>query len=429
MSAMQIAAGAAAAATHHSSADARPSGVPVKRDPALLMQPERLAALQPSRLSASRALMVRAIRERWAIERLDWSIDAKSRGTALYRITTPGAIFDFPVYSFEYRSEGRTGRIIGRAWDMMGALIEGPASDAEIEQTGRELPKLYQGRATPRTLIWCRANRSSRAFDHTVASLAAGRQPDLAEIAQVGYLMRNTGLDGNGTFGTRSFRALEPGHVLGAAAVRTDALRVHDARVRDRPGPSPRARSSRPTPSRSIRGCNATSVSATARRSGSCCSSTITRTWSTAGWTRARKRSLRRSPSAGAAATPALRRLRQLVGRAITFREQDRMEYEAFAPSDRIAAELHGVRDAIDATLADPRLSRFAISDRRALRPRRTRPARRDDGNRAVAGDRARAGSCDTLGSTLAVDEEFTTRPACACRSCATSCTTNMAGR
>ena len=160
MSAMHMAA-AAAAAAQHSSACVQQSPVPSKRDPAVLMQPARLAALQPSRLSASRALMVRAIRERWAIERLGWNIDAQSRGTALYRITTPGGIFDFPVYSFEYKSEGRTGRIIGRAWDMMAALIEGPATSAEIEQTGIELPKLYQGRATPRTLIWCRANRSS----------------------------------------------------------------------------------------------------------------------------------------------------------------------------------------------------------------------------------------------------------------------------
>src|SRR5205085_12301139 len=94
VSAMQMAADGAATAAQQSIARASHSAVPSKRDPALLMQPARLAALQPSRLSASRALMVRAIRERWAIERLDWNIDAKSRGTALYRITTPGGIFD-----------------------------------------------------------------------------------------------------------------------------------------------------------------------------------------------------------------------------------------------------------------------------------------------------------------------------------------------
>src|SRR5205085_1443864 len=74
--------------------------------------------------------------------------------------------------------------------------------------------KLYAGRATPGTLIWCRSNRSARVFNHTVESLAAGRQPDVAVLADACYLMRNTGLDGNGTFGTRSYRALEDTHPL-----------------------------------------------------------------------------------------------------------------------------------------------------------------------------------------------------------------------
>jgi len=105
MSALQARAAAAAAADSPASASAPyprdPAARPRPRDASVLMQPARLAALQPSRLSASRALMVRAIRERWKIELHDWSIDQASRGTALYRITTPGGIFDFPVYSFE----------------------------------------------------------------------------------------------------------------------------------------------------------------------------------------------------------------------------------------------------------------------------------------------------------------------------------------
>lgn len=44
-----------------------------------------------------------------------------------------------------------------------------------------------------------------RVFDQTLAALAEGRQPSIDELSQVCYLMRNTGLDCNGTFGTRSF--------------------------------------------------------------------------------------------------------------------------------------------------------------------------------------------------------------------------------
>jgi hypothetical protein len=178
------------------------------------MKPERLAAIQPSRVSASRALMNQAVRERWQIKCKRFDIDERARGTALYLIEAGEYRFSFPVYSFEPSSEGRTGRIIGRAWDMMGALIEGEISSEDLETTRKELPKLYEGRATPGTLTWCRSNRSARFFDYALDALASGRQPEVAPLGKTCYLMRNTGLDGNGTFGTRSFLTLEPGHPL-----------------------------------------------------------------------------------------------------------------------------------------------------------------------------------------------------------------------
>ncbi len=184
------------------------------RSPAELMAPATLAAIQPSRISASRALMSRAIRDRWQISCRRFDIDGEGNGVAEYVIDIGDRRFTFPVYSFRPSPTGRTGRIIGRSWDMMGALTEGDMSRADIEITGRELPKLYEGRATPGTLIWCRSNRSARFFDQARHALAAGRQPDVGELAQTCYLMRNTGLDGNGTFGTRTFLTLEADHPL-----------------------------------------------------------------------------------------------------------------------------------------------------------------------------------------------------------------------
>lgn len=328
-------------------------GEPVLRDPAFVMRPERLAALQPSRLSASRALMIRAIRERWSVTRLDWRIDAQSRGTALYRIDTPGGTFDFPVYSFEYRKEGRTGRIIGRSWDMMGALLEGPASADDIEATGRELPKLYRGRATPRTLVWCRSNRSSRAFDHAVDALAAGRQPDMAEIGQVCYLMRNTGLDGNGTFGTRSFRALEPDHplraplaaqMLCAYMMRVFAVDLveHLARAR-----SARACALNPDLARYIGVGNGSALGLVLFVNNH--PRLVDR------WLHAREASILAAKRLhGPAVAPALRHLARLVDRASRFRAEDRMVYEAFAPSAEVARELTDVRARLDTALGQP---------------------------------------------------------------------------
>jgi hypothetical protein len=53
-----------------------------------------------------------------------------------------------------------------------------------------------------------------RAFDLTVDALSQGEQPPARVLGAVCYLMRNTGLDGNGTFGTRSFAAYESDHPL-----------------------------------------------------------------------------------------------------------------------------------------------------------------------------------------------------------------------
>ncbi|MFE6890773.1 hypothetical protein [Streptomyces sp. NPDC057694] len=195
-----------------------PSSVatPVGRTPADLLRPERLAQLPPTRLSASRALVNRMTARHWTVEPLEFAVDDQARGRARYRVRTPDGPFDFVAFSFRPRLEGRTSRIVGTDWDMTGALFDGVADEADLAHTERELPKLYEGRATADTLIWCRSNRSLRLFEHVVDSLAAGRQPDAARLWDVGYLMRNTGLDGNGTFGTRSFAALPEGHPLAA---------------------------------------------------------------------------------------------------------------------------------------------------------------------------------------------------------------------
>ena len=184
-------------------------------DPDLLMQPKRLQSLPASRISAGRSLLEKMQREQWRFERVSMDIDARAEGEALYRVHAGGGrVFDFVVYSFEPTLHGRTGRITGQNWDMMGALIEGPTTAEDRAVTRRELPKLYAGRAVPGTLTWARSNRSFRAFNHAVEMLAAGEQPDTRALWEVGYLMRNTGLDGNGTFLTSSFLTLGDDHPL-----------------------------------------------------------------------------------------------------------------------------------------------------------------------------------------------------------------------
>ncbi|WP_449281900.1 hypothetical protein [Leucobacter sp.] len=182
--------------------------------PDRIMDPRSLGAMQPNRLSASRSFLAKMLREGWRIDRDELRLDARGNGSARYTITTPRGSITFAAWLREPRGANRTGRIIGTSWDMMGTLIDGIATDAQIGASEAELPKLYEGRAPEGTLIWMRSNQSLRLFRHVRDSLASGRQPDAAEVKRVGYLMRNTGLDGNGTFGSVSFPAISGEHPL-----------------------------------------------------------------------------------------------------------------------------------------------------------------------------------------------------------------------
>lgn len=315
---------------------------PRVRTPEELMKPGRLGVLQTSRLSATNLLMSKAIREKWSIEKVRWDLDDRAQGTALYRIQTGGIPLDFVVNSFEPKKEGRIGRIIARTWDMMGALIEGPVSDQDIDISGEEIKKLYSGRATPGTLVWARSNRSGRAFDHTVDRLAEGRQPDVAVIAEVCYLMRNTGLDGNGTFGTRSFRSLGSRHPVGrpleAQMLCAYMMRVfsidlveHLARCRN-----PNAARLDPKIQRFLGVGNGSALGLVLFINN--------HPKLVHNFLAAREQAILGAKTLSlAVGDPRLERLLVMVRKAIIFRDEDRMEYDRFADSKQIAADLRQI--------------------------------------------------------------------------------------
>jgi hypothetical protein len=313
------------------------------RTPAQLMKPERLAVIQPSRISASHALMAQAIEQRWKITCTRFDINAKGSGVANYLIEIDNWKFSFPVFAFEPSAHGRTGRIIGRSWDMLGALVEGEISEQDFKKTGEELPKLYEGRATPNTLIWCRSNRSARFFNQAVEALAAGRQPNVGVLAETCYLMRNTGLDGNGTFGTKSFLAYEEDHPLrwslAAQMLCAYMMRVyaqdlvqHLARLA-----SPNACAMAPQLRRFLGVGNGSALGLMLFVNNH--PRLIER------WLWIREEALANAkglePDAALLQCPTLL---TLLDRAIQFREQDRGVYESFISSATVAAELHTVR-------------------------------------------------------------------------------------
>ena len=314
------------------------------RSPETLMRPEALAAIQPSRVSASRTLMARASRGRWRIACERFDIDDRGCGEARYGIEADGWRFTFPVFSFEPSAKERTGRIIGRAWDMMGALIEGRSSEADVYRLRGELPKLYEGRATPQTLTWARSNRSGRLFDLAVNSLAAGQQPPIEELGRTCYLMRNTGIDGNGTFGTKSFLAFERDHPLRmslqAQLLTAYMMRVfagdlvgHFARLRRGPGAVDMA----PDLRRFLGVGNGSALGLMFYVNNH---PRLINQWLTI-----REEAIAHGKliEVGPDAAP-LQRLASLIDKAIVARRQDRAEYEAFAPSAVIADDLAVIR-------------------------------------------------------------------------------------
>lgn len=318
------------------------------RPASVLMTPARLAAIQPSRVSGARAFMNKMTRERWdiSLQRLD--VDENASGTVVYSIKSPTHEFSFIAFSFPPSRTARTGRIIGRAWDMIGTLNEGPATEADIESARLELPKLYSGRATPNALIWCRSNRSMRVFDQTLEALAAGKQPEISMLSEVCYLMRNTGLDGNGTFGTRSFPSLGTDHPLGGvlqAQLLTAYLMreyscdlvEHLARLK-----SDKAVKMDPAIRRFLGVGNGSALGLIffIQKHPRLINALLT---------------ARETAIAEARALPLveadehIEHLLELVRRAIIFRKQDKMVYEAFTSSQKVAADLEQVAEALEA--------------------------------------------------------------------------------
>lgn len=322
------------------------------RGPDELMRPERLAAIQPSRISASRNLIARAARQRWTITQQAFDIDEKGRGHARYAIEAGSWRFSFPIFSFEPSTRERTGRIIGRAWDMMGALVEGDMSPAAIEALQGELPKLYEGRATPDTLTWARSNRSGRLFDLAVDALARGEQPPIEALGGTCYLMRNTGIDGNGTFGTKSFLAFEKDHPLRASLqaqmltaymMRVFALDLvqHFARLHE----GAKAAGFAPELARFLGVGNGSALGLMFFVNNH---PRLINQWLTIRETAIAHGKL---VPVGRDAAPLLT-LAGLLDKAIVARQQDRSEYEAFTPSLHVAEDLVVIRRELEALIA-----------------------------------------------------------------------------
>lgn len=178
------------------------------------MRLDRMGAAFPTRLAFTRVLVRRMHDEAWRFSRPVWTFDDDGIGQASYRVATPHGVFGLAAFARPLAAEARTDRVIAEAWDASFALTMGEADAAVLARLAGQAPRQEAGRYGADDLVLSRANRSVRLFDHVVEALAAGRQPDAARIAEVGYLMRTTAVYGNGKFGLADRPRLHDGPVL-----------------------------------------------------------------------------------------------------------------------------------------------------------------------------------------------------------------------
>jgi len=177
-----------------------PPGAPL-RPPETVMRLERLGAFHQTRLSFMRALLRRLKAEGWEFERPRWDISAEGVGVAVYRARGPERSYSLVAFAHDLDPALRSDRVIADAWDATFVLYDGAPNASELVRLGANVPLQEAGRFRASDLILSRANRSVRLFEHVVAALAAGRQPDAETLDAVGYLMRTTAVYGNGKFG------------------------------------------------------------------------------------------------------------------------------------------------------------------------------------------------------------------------------------
>ena len=172
-----------------------------RRSPAEVMRLQRMGAAHPTRLSFLRVLLRRVKQEGWRFDRPVWNVDARGVGRAVYRAIGPDRTYSLVAFAHDLPSEMRTDRVIATAWDATFALFDGEPTEADLDRLQANVPLQEAGRISSSELCLSRANRSVRLFDHVITRLAAGKQPDTAEVEAVGYLMRTTAVYGSGKFG------------------------------------------------------------------------------------------------------------------------------------------------------------------------------------------------------------------------------------
>ena len=167
----------------------------------VVMDLGRLGTLYPYPLSFMRSLVRRIMREKWVIKHAIFDLDADGHGEVVYEITTPNGTYSYVVFSKFLDPAKRSDRVIAEDWDLTVTLTAGTVDAARLKFLRENVPLQEMGRVDAKCIVLSRANKSVRNYQNVVEALSNGRQPDLDEMAKVGYLYRTTAVYGSGKFG------------------------------------------------------------------------------------------------------------------------------------------------------------------------------------------------------------------------------------
>ena len=177
------------------------AGAIALRAPATVLRLQRMGSMHQTRLSFMRVLLRRFAAEKWRVERTHWDINSDGVGAGVYSCIGPNRTYSLVVFANNLDPSKRSDRVIAEEWDATFTLVDGVPDESDIHRLQSNVPLQEAGRITDKELSLSRANRSVRLFDYVRSELAAGRQPEAAELDKVGYLMRTTAVYGSGKFG------------------------------------------------------------------------------------------------------------------------------------------------------------------------------------------------------------------------------------
>jgi hypothetical protein len=163
------------------------------------MKLSRLGSFHQSKLSFLRSF-IREFKD-WDYKKNLFDLDEKGYGTAVYSFSKNHRHYSLVCFAQHISPDDRSDRVIATKWDAAFVLHDGIPTKEDIKRLKENVPKQEVGRVSCKELTLSRANKSVRAFDHVVASLSLGKQPDTKLLNKVGYLYRTTAVYGSGKFG------------------------------------------------------------------------------------------------------------------------------------------------------------------------------------------------------------------------------------